>query len=131
VQDLIAGLARLLSLDATPPGPINLGNPQELRVSDLVERVLALTGSASAVTWHPLPVDDPQRRRPDISAARRLLRWEPQVELDGGLKATIAWFKKEVLWNRTEVAASDDALSRHPAGQFGAVAGASSASFTD
>jgi len=96
VDDLIGGLVRLASLEARPPGPVNLGNPQELRVSDLVQRVLALTGSSSAVVRRPLPADDPQRRRPDISLARRVLGWQPRVELEAGLKATVAWFEGDL-----------------------------------
>jgi UDP-glucuronate decarboxylase len=95
VDDLIAGLMRLAAVTERPPGPVNLGNPEELPVAALVRRVLALTASRSAVVRRPLPVDDPQRRRPDIALARRLLGWEPRTALDAGLKATIAWFSRE------------------------------------
>jgi UDP-glucuronate decarboxylase len=95
VTDLIEGLMALMALDHPPPGPVNLGNPQELTVGDLVERVLERTGSRSRVTYMPLPVDDPRRRRPDISRARDLLSWSPQTTLDDGLEATIAWFADE------------------------------------
>jgi UDP-glucuronate decarboxylase len=90
VSDMVAGLVRLMESDAG--GPVNLGNPDEVEVRELVERILRLTGSASAVVNRPLPVDDPRRRRPDISRARALLRWEPKVGLDRGLEATVAWF---------------------------------------
>ena len=67
----------------------------ELSPSELVERVLTLTGSRSAIVRRPLPVDDPRRRRPDITLARRLLGWSPRVPLEEGLRATIAWFAGE------------------------------------
>jgi len=76
-------------------GPVNLGNPVELTVSDLGERVLALTGSASRVVNLPLPQDDPRRRRPEIRRAQALLGWEPKVPLQQGLEATVAWFAGE------------------------------------
>jgi UDP-glucuronate decarboxylase len=97
--DMIDGLLRLMALEtpsgARPPGPVNLGNPVELTVGDLVERVIALTGSRSAVVNRPLPEDDPRRRRPDISRAEALLGWAPRTPLEAGLRATIAWFAEE------------------------------------
>jgi UDP-glucuronate decarboxylase len=95
VSDLVEGLVRLMASDVKD-GPVNIGNPVELTVSDLVERVLRLTGSRSRVVHRPLPVDDPRRRRPDISRAReRLGGWEPEVGLQRGLEATAAWFAGE------------------------------------
>jgi UDP-glucuronate decarboxylase len=108
VDDLIAGLMRLATVDPRPPGPVNLGNPEELRVADLVERVLAMTGSRSAVVRRPLPVDDPQRRRPDIALAQRVLGWQPRTGLESGLRATIAWFRQETEWEAPRAAANDD-----------------------
>ncbi|HYZ32293.1 MAG TPA: UDP-glucuronic acid decarboxylase family protein, partial [Crenalkalicoccus sp.] len=96
VSDLIEGLVRLAALDGKVPGAVNLGNPVELNILQLVERVLAMTGSRSAVVRRPLPVDDPRRRRPDIALARRLLGWSPRVPLEAGLRATIAWFAEEM-----------------------------------
>src|SRR3954468_14798042 len=96
VSDLVDGLARLMDHAGGLPGPINLGNPNELTVSDLVARVLAMTGSQSAVVRKPLPVDDPRRRRPDIARASKLLGWTPRTTLDAGLRATISWFAAEV-----------------------------------
>ncbi|MFN3943704.1 MAG: UDP-glucuronic acid decarboxylase family protein [Allosphingosinicella sp.] len=94
VSDLVDGLMRLMDSDADD-GPVNLGNPVELTVSDLVERVLALTGSGSRTVYLPLPEDDPRRRRPDISRAKALLGWEPRIPLQQGLEATAAWFADE------------------------------------
>jgi UDP-glucuronate decarboxylase len=95
VSDLIDGLVRLAAHEGPLPGPVNLGNPVELTVGDLVERVLDMTNSQSAVVTRPLPVDDPRRRRPDITRAAKLLGWTPRTPLDMGLKATIAWFASE------------------------------------
>jgi UDP-glucuronate decarboxylase len=95
VSDLVDGLTRLMDSDVTD-GPINLGNPVELTVSDLVERVLALTESTSKVVSRPLPTDDPRRRKPVIDRAKALLGWEPNVSLQQGLEATAAWFADEI-----------------------------------
>jgi UDP-glucuronate decarboxylase len=95
VSDMVEGLMRLMDSDPAPGAPVNLGNPIELTVSDLVDRVLALTGSASRIVHRPLPVDDPRRRRPDIGRAKALLGWEPSVGLQEGLEATAAWFADE------------------------------------
>lgn len=74
--------------------PINLGNPRELTVLEIAKLVLDLTGSPSQICHHPLPTDDPKVRRPDISRARALLKWEPQVFLEDGLRQTIDYFRK-------------------------------------
>jgi UDP-glucuronate decarboxylase len=94
VADMVDGLIRLME-SGVADGPVNLGNPHEVDVHDLVERVLRLTGSASAVVQRALPVDDPRRRKPDIARAIALLGWEPKVALEQGLEATIAWFAEE------------------------------------
>jgi UDP-glucuronate decarboxylase len=91
VSDLVDGLKRLMDSGVTD-GPVNLGNPNELTVSDLVERVLRLTGSDSELVHLPLPQDDPRRRKPDIGRAIELLGWQPKVALQQGLEATAAWF---------------------------------------
>jgi UDP-glucuronate decarboxylase len=96
VSDLVDGLMRLAAHEGEPPGPINLGNPNEMTVGSLVQTVLAKTGSRSAVVRRPLPADDPQRRRPDITRAGAVLGWAPQVGLDAGLDKTIAYFKAEL-----------------------------------
>jgi UDP-glucuronate decarboxylase len=95
VADLVDGLMRLMDYEGEASGPVNLGNPAELTVNEFVARVLAMTGSRSRVVNQPLPIDDPRRRRPDISLARRLLGWSPKVPLEEGLRQTIAWFAGE------------------------------------
>ncbi|MFE0752411.1 UDP-glucuronic acid decarboxylase family protein [Inquilinus sp. NPDC058860] len=92
VDDLVDGLVRLMACRTSPGGPINLGNPAELTVRQLVTQILALTGSRSRIVRKPLPVDDPQRRRPDIARAKALLGWAPRVALEEGLEKTIAYF---------------------------------------
>ena len=104
VSDLIEGLVRLMEHDGPQPGPVNLGNPVEWTIAELVEVVLELTGSSSPVVRRPLPQDDPRRRRPDISRADALLRWRPTTPLEEGLRATIAWFERQRLRSRQEQA---------------------------
>ncbi|HZZ88344.1 MAG TPA: UDP-glucuronic acid decarboxylase family protein [Caulobacteraceae bacterium] len=93
VADLIEGLIRLMAYEGQQPGPINIGNPQERTVLELVDLVLAITGSTSEVTFRPLPIDDPRRRCPDIGKARRLLGWAPKTPLEQGLRLTANWFE--------------------------------------
>jgi UDP-glucuronate decarboxylase len=92
VSDLVDGLLRLMESEEAVGFPVNLGNPSELSVQDLVHRVVGLTGSRSAIVNRPLPEDDPRRRKPDIGRAAELLGWAPRVALQQGLEATIAWF---------------------------------------
>lgn len=93
VDDQIRGL---LSLEkAEVAGPVNIGNPAEITILELVSKVLAVTGSASPVEFEPLPPDDPVRRQPDISLAKRLLGWEPTVSLTEGLRRTADWLAAE------------------------------------
>lgn len=96
VDDLVDGLLAFMAYEGEDRGPVNLGNPNELTVCDLVERVAALTNTRSVVTYQPLPEDDPRRRRPDISRAQELLGWIPRVELQQGLEATTAYFAEEL-----------------------------------
>src|SRR3989440_6047350 len=91
VDDLIEGVMRLLACDE--PGPVNLGNPQELTMLELARLVKELTGSRSEIAFSPLPVDDPRQRQPDITRARELLEWEPRVAPREGLARTIDWFR--------------------------------------
>ena len=93
VDDLVDGLMRLMGSDDSVTGPINLGNPNEFSVKELAERVIAQTGSKSRIEYRPLPQDDPTRRKPDISAAKRLLGWEPSVAIEQGLGRTIEFFR--------------------------------------
>ncbi len=93
VDDLIDGMVRLME---TPPdftGPVNVGNPSEFTMLELAELVLKQVGGTSTLTFMPLPQDDPRQRRPDISLAKQALDWEPKVNLEDGLKETIAYFK--------------------------------------
>ncbi len=94
VDDLLEGFLRLMATDDTVTGPVNLGNPQEIQVRELAERILHLTGSRSRIIYRPLPQDDPMQRCPDITMAKRLLDWEPKVSLDEGLGQTIAYFDR-------------------------------------
>ncbi len=92
VADLVSGLLDLMWLPGPVIGPVNLGNPAEVSVAELARRVIAMTESTSRIALLPLPIDDPRRRKPDISLARALLGWSPRVTLEKGLEATIAWF---------------------------------------
>jgi UDP-glucuronate decarboxylase len=92
VDDLIDGFIRMMRTDDDVTGPINIGNPHEIPVRELAERVIRLTGSRSQIVHRPLPQDDPLQRCPDISRARQMLGWEPRVALDDGLSRTIAYF---------------------------------------
>jgi UDP-glucuronate decarboxylase len=95
VDDMIEGLMRLIDSERAVGMPVNLGNPNELTVRQLVDLVLAMTGTDSRVVYRPLPVDDPRRRKPNIGRAMELLDWRPAVDLERGLEATIAWFEDE------------------------------------
>jgi UDP-glucuronate decarboxylase len=95
VDDTVEGLLRLMDSD-DPAGPVNIGNPEEVSVRELVERITALTGTGAALVERPLPIDDPRRRRPDISRAQELLHWAPAIGLDAGLKKTIDWFGEQL-----------------------------------
>jgi dTDP-glucose 4,6-dehydratase len=91
VDDEVRGILALLDSDHV--GPVNIGNPAEHTILGLAETVLRVTGSSSELVFEPLPVDDPTQRRPDISLARRLLKWEPEVGLEDGLARTAGWFR--------------------------------------
>ena len=92
VDDLVTGLLLLLRSDL--PGPVNIGNPYEMSMLALAERIRVLTGSRSEIAFIDRPVDDPTVRQPDITLAQRELQWEPAVDLDEGLCRTIAWFRQ-------------------------------------
>jgi UDP-glucuronate decarboxylase len=94
VDDLVEGFLRLMATPDDTTGPINLGNPVEMTVRELAERVIAMIGSRSKIETRPLPADDPVQRCPDISQARKLLDWEPRVPLEVGLEKTIDYFDR-------------------------------------
>jgi dTDP-glucose 4,6-dehydratase len=91
VDDLVAGIGRLL--ESGEHYPVNIGNPHEMTVLQFAKKILELTGSKSEIAYRPLPQDDPQVRQPDITKARKLLNWEPKVDLDKGLVKTIDYFR--------------------------------------
>jgi UDP-glucuronate decarboxylase len=93
VDDLLTGMLAFMDTDAAETGPLNLGNPHEITIRDLAERIIDLTGSSSKLIHQPLPQDDPRQRRPDITRAKALLDWEPKVAVEDGLKKTIAYFE--------------------------------------
>jgi dTDP-glucose 4,6-dehydratase len=93
-SDLIEGIYRLMM--STHSEPVNIGNPQERTMVDFAQEIIRLTGSRSKIVFKPLPQDDPKQRKPDITRARKWLRWEPQVSLMEGLKKTIGWFEKKL-----------------------------------
>ncbi len=91
VSDLIEGMYKLFMTKFHDP--VNIGNPMEMTVLQLAERIISLTGSKSKIIFKPLPVDDPKVRRPDISLAKKLLKWQPKVKMDFGMQKTIEYFK--------------------------------------
>ncbi len=94
VDDLIDGLVRLMATPAEVTGPVNIGNPTEFTIMELATQVVGLVGSRSRIVHRPLPENDPKQRQPDISRARDLLNWKPQVPLKEGLTKTIAFFER-------------------------------------
>jgi UDP-glucuronate decarboxylase len=97
VDETVTGLISLMNSGDDVAGPVNLGNPSEFTMIELAQLVLELTDSPSTLTFHPLPGDDPRQRKPDISLAKELLKWEPTVSLRDGLIETIAYFQKFLL----------------------------------
>ena len=96
VDDLIAGLLCLMDSAEGFTGPVNLGNPQEISVGALAEKIITLTGSRSKLSYKPALADDPQQRCPDITLAEKNLRWQPHTALDDGLRETIAYFQRQL-----------------------------------
>jgi len=94
VADLIEGIYRLLISDMNEP--VNIGNPREMTIKEMAEKILQATQSESKIIYTALPVDDPKIRQPDITLARKVLDWEPKVALDDGLKSTLDYFKAKV-----------------------------------
>jgi len=93
VDDMVDALVRLMETPDEVTGPMNLGNPDELAIAEIARRIVAFTGSKSELQFLPLPEDDPRQRRPDITLARQVLRWEPVTPLDAGLARTIEHFR--------------------------------------
>jgi len=96
IDDLINGMVKMMSSEKKVTGPINLGNPVEFKIIELAQMIIKLTNSKSKIINKGLPVDDPVRRRPDISKAKKYLDWEPHVDVMDGLKDTIDYFKKQI-----------------------------------
>jgi len=94
VEDLVDAFIRLM--ESSEEQPVNLGNPGEFTMLELAEKVRALTGSRSEIEHKPLPVDDPVRRRPDITRAMEILKWRPRIALDEGLERTVADFRQRL-----------------------------------
>jgi dTDP-glucose 4,6-dehydratase len=104
VDDLVEGIVRLLHSDCSDP--VNIGNPDEITISQFAEEIIKLTGTTQKVVYRDLPVDDPKQRQPDITKARKLLNWEPKIDRAEGLKRTYAYFKslsKEELYQSDHI----------------------------
>ena len=93
VDDMVEALIRMMNNSKGFAGPVNLGNPVEMTVTELAEKIIRLTDSSSSLEYRELPQDDPTRRKPDISLAKKMLGWGPKVSLEDGLKETISYFK--------------------------------------
>jgi UDP-glucuronate decarboxylase len=96
VDDLVAGMIKMMDTGKEFIGPVNLGNPEEFKIIDLAKKIIDLTGSRSGIIFLPLPEDDPKQRQPDIKLAREKLNWFPNINLETGLTRTIEYFKKEL-----------------------------------
>jgi UDP-glucuronate decarboxylase len=96
VDDLINGLIKLMATPDSFTGPVNLGNPYEITISTLAEKIIKLTGSKSKIIYLPLPQDDPRQRKPDITLAIKELDWKPVVDVDAGLARTVEYFRKSI-----------------------------------
>lgn len=96
IPDLVEGLVKLMSSRPNFTGPVNLGNPGEFTIKELAEKIIGLTGSKSKFIYRPLPEDDPKQRQPDITLAKRKLKWQPSVRIEKGLKETVKYFKEKL-----------------------------------
>jgi len=96
VDDLVSGMIRMMNTPDEITGPINIGNPNEFTIHELAEKVIRLTGSKSKIVFQPLPADDPMQRKPDITKARQVLNWEPNIQLEEGLVKTIEFFRNSI-----------------------------------
>jgi UDP-glucuronate decarboxylase len=111
IDDLTVGLELLMATSDQVTGPCNLGNPHEVTISQIADRIIELTGSTSPITYKPLPQDDPKRRRPAIERAVRVLGWRPRVSLENGLRATIRYFTLKLFGQESPSIAP---ISYHP-----------------
>jgi UDP-glucuronate decarboxylase len=119
VSDLVRGLAALMETMPNPEMPVNLGNPDEFTIAELAAIVRETTATSSRIVYQPLPKDDPQRRRPEISRAMKLLNWRPTIKLREGLPQTIEWFSDHLGARRPFGPAACAANQKHaPAGQY-------------
>ena len=96
VDDLVEGMMKMMDSLNDVQGPINIGNPNEMAIIELAEKIISLVGGKSKIAFKPLPSDDPQQRKPDISMAKKILQWEPKVTLEEGLVRTIEYFRQEL-----------------------------------
>jgi UDP-glucuronate decarboxylase len=96
VDDLVEGMTRMMNSSDEITGPINMGNPHEITIVELAERILSLVGGRSKLVFKPLPADDPKQRQPDISMAKSILGWEPKVSLEDGLSRTVDYFRRQL-----------------------------------
>jgi len=96
VDDLVNGIILLMKSKKTITGPINLGNPTEIKIKKIATIIKDLTGSRSKISFKKLPMDDPMQRKPDITQAKKVLNWKPKIELEEGLKKTISYFEKKL-----------------------------------
>jgi UDP-glucuronate decarboxylase len=115
VDDMIDAFTRLMNAADDPGGPVNLGNPHEVSMREIAQRIVAITGSNSPLALHPLPTDDPWHRQPDITRARELLGWQPQTSLDDGLKQTARYFRARI--EASSEATSPATSAREPLSQ--------------
>jgi len=97
VDDLIEGLILLMDSNDSFTGPVNMGNPNEIQIKSLAEKIIKMTGSSSIIVHKPLPQDDPFKRKPDISLAKEVLGWSPTISLDEGLRNTILYFERTLV----------------------------------
>jgi UDP-glucuronate decarboxylase len=97
VSDLVDGIYKMLMAESPIDSPINLGNPGEYSMLELAEKVISVTGSKSKIVFEPLPQDDPRQRKPDIGLAKKILSWEPQINLESGIRMTADYFSQELL----------------------------------
>ena len=96
VDDLVEGIIKMMNSRENFVGPVNLGNPNEFTILELAKKIIKLTNSKSKIIYKPLPEDDPKQRKPDITKAKKNLKWKPSLELKESLKKTIIWFKNKI-----------------------------------